>query len=180
MARPPRLELGTPGYKETDVARSFRLSRLPLDLHVNAELAKPTQQSCGHALLVAVALYEILTTHVVEFHAVAAQAAWTSVVLSHGAPWRVRVERRLPALSSRRGHRPAHETRWPAVGNGDTVSPISARITAAAVSPRPGIVVRRSRAARKGTRASPIRASMVVTVVSSASICVRCTVIMKR
>src|SRR5712692_2398788 len=71
MARPPRLELGTPGYKETDVARSFRLSRLPLDLHDNAELAKPTQQSCGHALLVAVALYEILTTQVVEFHAVA-------------------------------------------------------------------------------------------------------------
>jgi hypothetical protein len=42
----------------------------------------------------------------------AAQAAVTRVVLSQGAPWRARVERRLPALSSLRGHSPAQEIRW--------------------------------------------------------------------
>ena len=40
------------------------------------------------------------------------------MVLSHGAPFRSRVERRLPALSSLRGHNPAQETRWPASGIG--------------------------------------------------------------
>src|SRR5439155_10555027 len=40
-----------------------------------------------------------------------------SVDLSHGAPWRSRVDRRFPALSSFRGHRPTHETKCPAVGN---------------------------------------------------------------
>src|SRR5260370_25428608 len=38
-----------------------------------------------------------------------AQAVCTRVVVSHGAPWRVRVERRWPALSSRRGHKPSQE-----------------------------------------------------------------------
>ena len=38
------------------------------------------------------------------------------VVLSHAAALRMRVERRLPALSSFLGHRPAHEIRCPAVG----------------------------------------------------------------
>ena len=33
-----------------------------------------------------------------------------------GAPLRILLERRLPALSSLRGQRPAHEIRWPAVG----------------------------------------------------------------
>src|SRR5215217_7123408 len=46
----------------------------------------------------------------------ATQATWTSVVLSHGLPGRVRVESRLPALSCCRGQRPAQEIRWPAVG----------------------------------------------------------------
>lgn len=41
----------------------------------------------------------------------ATQATWTSVVLSHGLPGRVRVEIRLPALSCRRGQSPAHETK---------------------------------------------------------------------
>ena len=36
--------------------------------------------------------------------------------MSQGAPWRVRVDRRFPALSSRRGHSPTHDRRWPGVG----------------------------------------------------------------
>lgn len=39
-----------------------------------------------------------------------------SVVFSHGVACRIRVEWRLPALTSRRGHSPAQETKWPAVG----------------------------------------------------------------
>jgi len=39
----------------------------------------------------------------------AAQAHWMRVVFSQGAPLRMRVDRRLPALSSFLGHRPAHE-----------------------------------------------------------------------
>ena len=39
----------------------------------------------------------------------AAQAAVTRAVLSHGAPLRTRVERRLPALASLRGHKPVQE-----------------------------------------------------------------------
>jgi hypothetical protein len=35
-------------------------------------------------------------------------AAWTRVVFSHGAPRRVRVDFRVPALSFLRGHSPAH------------------------------------------------------------------------
>ncbi len=51
------------------------------------------------------------------------------MVLSQGAPLRIRVERRLPALSSFRGHRPAQEIRWPAVGKRLMSMPISATIT---------------------------------------------------
>src|SRR6185312_9189566 len=43
----------------------------------------------------------------VFFLRVAAQPAWTSAGLSRGAPFLIRVERRLPALSSRRGANPA-------------------------------------------------------------------------
>ena len=53
------------------------------------------------------------------------------------------VERRLPALSSLRGHKPAQETRWPAVGKRDMSTPISATTTVAVRSEIPGIVVSR-------------------------------------
>ena len=46
----------------------------------------------------------------------AAHAPWTRVVFSQGLLGRMRVDRRLPALSSRRGPSPAQEMRWPAVG----------------------------------------------------------------
>src|SRR6201981_2308799 len=61
----------------------------------------------------------------VRFARAAPQAHWTSTGLSQGAPWRTRVERRLPALSSSRGTTPAHDNRWPAVGNGVMLGPIS-------------------------------------------------------
>src|SRR4029453_6516295 len=64
----------------------------------------------------------------------AAQAACTSVVFSQGLLGRVRVDRRLPALSSRRGQSPAHETRWPAVAKRVMSKPISATRTRARVS----------------------------------------------
>src|SRR2546430_6449615 len=46
--------------------------------------------------------------------------------LSQGAPFLIRVERRLSALSSRRGTNPAQERRCPTVGNGLMSVPISA------------------------------------------------------
>src|SRR5262245_11499894 len=46
----------------------------------------------------------------------AAQAACMSVVLSQGAPSRRRVERRLPALSSRRGPSPTQDRRCAELG----------------------------------------------------------------
>src|ERR1700751_5308190 len=68
----------------------------------------------------------------VRFARAAPQAHWTSTGLSQGAPWRTRVERLLPALSSSRGTTPAHDNRWPAVGNGLMLGQISARVTVAA------------------------------------------------
>lgn len=53
--------------------------------------------------------------------------------LEPGVPGRVRVERRLPALSCSCGQRPAQESRWPAVGKRVMSRPISARITRATV-----------------------------------------------
>ena len=93
-----------------------------------------------------------LRLQVAGFLRLAAQAHWTRMVLSQGAPLRRRVERRLPALSSLRGHSPAQETRWPAVGNRLMSRPISATMTRAASAPTPGIVVSSSTAARKGAR----------------------------
>ena len=49
----------------------------------------------------------------------AAHAHWTSVVLSQGEPLRMRLERRLPALSSLRGQMQAHETRLASVAKKD-------------------------------------------------------------
>src|SRR5262245_36739300 len=74
----------------------------------------------------------------------AAQAACTRVVFNQGLLGRVRVERRLPALSSRRGQRPAQETRWPAVGKRVISKPISATKTRATVSLTASIIINRS------------------------------------
>jgi hypothetical protein len=64
---------------------------------------------------------------------------------------RIRVERRLPALSSFLGHRPAQEIRCPAVGKRLMSRPISARMTQALNSLMPGMVVKSWTAARKGS-----------------------------
>src|SRR5271156_4962328 len=77
----------------------------------------------------------------VAFTRIADQAAVTSVVLSHVPDLRTRVLRRLPALSSLRGHKPAHEMRFPGVENRVMSVPISATITLATTSLTPGIVV---------------------------------------
>ena len=74
---------------------------------------------------------------------IAAQAAVTKAVLSQVPLFRTRVERRLPALSSLRGHRPAQDMRWPASGKRVMSTPISATITRAVRSLTPGIVVSR-------------------------------------
>ena len=55
-------------------------------------------------------------------------AASLSASLSHFDPLRVRPERRFPAEWSLPGHWPAQEARWPAVGNTDVSTPISARM----------------------------------------------------
>ena len=81
------------------------------------------------------------------------QAVCTSRVFSHGAPWRSLVERRLPALSSFLGQRPAQETRWAAVGKRLMSGPISARMTAAESALTPGMVVSRAAASRNGFEA---------------------------
>lgn len=116
----------------------------------------------------------------ISFFRVAAHAAVMRVGLSQGALCRVRVDRRLPALSSRRGHKPAQEIRWPTVGKRVMSVPISAMSTRAVVSLSPGIVFSRLTAARMGSRASPIRASIAVTAASNASIWLRCSWIMNR
>src|SRR5262249_2808298 len=64
-------------------------------------------------------------------------------------PWRAlfdprRAARRLPALSSRRGTNPAHETRWPALGNWLMSIPISAITVSTAIAPSPGTSFSRS------------------------------------
>ena len=66
---------------------------------------------------------------------------------------RTRVERRLPALSSLRGHRPAQEIRWPAVGKRDMSTPISANTTLAVRPLTPGIVASRRPRCRIGAKA---------------------------
>src|ERR1700747_560478 len=76
------------------------------------------------------------------FLRLAAMAHWTSMVLSHWSPFRNRVDRRLPALSSLHGHNPAHDKRCPAVGNRLMSGPISARITRADNTSTPGIVIK--------------------------------------
>ena len=77
-----------------------------------------------------------------------------------GAPLRRRVERRLPALSSLRGQRPAQEIRWPAVGKRLMSVPISETMTCAVRSLTPGMVRNRRTASRKGSRSRSTSASI--------------------
>src|SRR5262249_1405543 len=102
-------------------------------------------------------------------------AAWTRVVLSQGLLERVRGESRLPALSCKRGQRPAHGAGWAAVGKGGMSKPIAGTITRATVSLTPGMVIKWSTAARKGARAVAKRASTSRTAASRASIWPRCS-----
>src|SRR5271166_2699069 len=69
----------------------------------------------------------------------AAQAHWTSSVLSQGAPLRSRDDLPLPALSFWPADRPAQETRCPSLANRLISVPVSARIEVAAKLAMPGI-----------------------------------------
>src|SRR3712207_5690486 len=95
-------------------------------------------------------------------------------VFSQGAPLRSRVERRLPALSSLRGQRPAQDTRWAAVGKRRMSLPISATMARAASSPTPGTVRSRRTASRKGSRPRSPSASTSASAAASASYWPRC------
>src|SRR5262249_48372285 len=99
------------------------------------------------------------------------------MALSQGAPRRRRVDRRLPALSSLRGHRPAQERRCAAVANRPMSVPISDRMTWALSSLTPGIVLNCLTASRK--QASPASASRSISAIaaSSASTCCTCRLI---
>ena len=68
-----------------------------------------------------------------------------------GRRLRMRLDRRLPALSSFLGQRPAQETRCPTVGKRLMSPPISARMTWALKSLTPGMVASRRTAVRKGS-----------------------------
>src|SRR5437764_13819330 len=67
----------------------------------------------------------------------AAHATCTSIDRSHRLPLVVVPLRRLPAVWSLPGHTPAHDARWPALGNRLMSVPISATITSAAWCPTP-------------------------------------------
>src|SRR5208283_3825487 len=62
----------------------------------------------------------------------------------------MRVDRRLPALSSFLGQSPAQEIRWPSVGNRPMSTPISAAMTSALSWLTPGIVLEDSDRCAKG------------------------------
>jgi len=68
-----------------------------------------------------------------------------------GRRLRMRLDRRLPALSSFLGQRPAQEIRCPTVGKRLISPPISARMTWALKSLTPGMVASRRTAVRKGS-----------------------------
>jgi hypothetical protein len=73
------------------------------------------------------------------FARLAAQAHWTSMVFSQGAPLPNRVRLRLPALSFWPGHKPDQATKWPAVAKRLMSAPISERIVSADNLLTPGI-----------------------------------------
>jgi len=83
---------------------------------------------------------------------------------------RTRLDRRLPALSSLRGHIPAQEMRWPSEGNRLMSVPISETITCAPISLTPGIDVTCSTANRKGAMPACTCLSIVAMDASRASI----------
>jgi hypothetical protein len=93
----------------------------------------------------------------------------TRAVLSHGAPLRVRVERRLPALSSFLGHIVAQDSKCPAVGKRATSTPISATRTCAVSSLTPSIVVSRRAHSSIGAKVFPTSASNVARACSNES-----------
>ena len=64
-------------------------------------------------------------------------AASTSIAHSHRFPCPVPTGVRRPADSCIAGASPAHDARWPAVGNRDKSPPVSAMITCATFSPDP-------------------------------------------
>jgi hypothetical protein len=82
--------------------------------------------------------------------------------LQPGAPLRMRVERRLPALSSFLGQRPEQEMRCAAVGNRLISVLISARITRAERSLIPGMLISRGIRGRKGSRLASTSLSISV------------------
>ena len=89
-------------------------------------------------------------------------------------PLRRNEERRLPALSSLRGHRPAQDTRWAGVGKRLMSKPISDRMTLAATPLTPGMWVSRATASRKGSSRSPNSLSISAMPASIASAWARC------
>jgi hypothetical protein len=85
---------------------------------------------------------EELCVEVAAFFACGRLSTLDQQGLEPGAPFRKRVERRLPALSSLRGHSPAQDNRCPAVGNRLMSRPISDRMIRADNTSMPGIVIR--------------------------------------
>src|SRR6516165_12590072 len=83
------------------------------------------------------------------------------VVLSHGEPLRIRVDRRLPALSSLRGLKQAHDNKCPSVGKRLISRAISETITSALSPLTPGMVLTSSTPMRKGARCASISPSIV-------------------
>src|SRR5205807_885819 len=61
-----------------------------------------------------------------SFFRLAAHDTWHKARRSHTFPFVVRLRLRLPADSSFPGQTPAHDDRWPAVGNCVISTPISA------------------------------------------------------
>src|SRR5262249_29109127 len=88
-------------------------------------------------------------------------------------PLRTRLDRRLPALSSLRGHMQAHEMRCAAEGNRLMSIPISETMTWAPRFLKPGIGMISSTAVRKGPRFASTWASSVAIAASRASIWLR-------
>jgi hypothetical protein len=68
----------------------------------------------------------------------AAQAHCTIVVLSQVPPFRIRLERRLPALSSLRGTRQAQDMNWPSLGKRLMSMPVSPNTAVVLGTPMPG------------------------------------------
>ena len=91
-------------------------------------------------------------------------------------PLRRLPERRFPADSWLPGHTPAQDARWAAAGKYPvTLAPISEMTAAAASGPMPGIVVSRSRWARKGSIIASICASSFAIISSRWPMWSRCS-----